>query len=85
MKKVNYKGRREKRKVSKCRDVCRSYSKIQSAMVDILEKDNDVVSFECNVFILEVYTINVSEAVQLTKAGLANLKVFSKNQLITYN
>lgn len=35
--------------------------------------------------ILEVYTINVSEAVQLTKAGLANLKVFSKNQLITYN
>ena len=40
MKKVNYKGRCEKRKVSKCRDVCRSYSRIQSAMVDILEKDD---------------------------------------------
>ena len=55
MKKVNYKGRCEKRKVSKCRDVCRSYSKIQSAMVDILEKDNEVVSFECNVCLEGVY------------------------------
>ena len=49
MKKINYKGRCEKRKVSKCEDVCRTYSKIQSAMVDVLENDNDVVSFECNV------------------------------------
>ena len=49
MKKINYKGRCEKRKVSKCRDVCRTYSKIQSAMVDMLEKDNEVVTFECNV------------------------------------
>ena len=35
MKKINYKGRCEKRKVSKCEDICRTYSKIQSAMVDI--------------------------------------------------
>lgn len=49
MKKINYKGRCEKRMVSKCEDICRTYSKIQSAMVDILEKDDDVVSFECNV------------------------------------
>ena len=49
MKKINYKGRCEKRKVSKCEDICRSYSKIQSAMVDLLETDNDVMSFECNV------------------------------------
>lgn len=55
MKKVNYKGRCEKRKVSKCRDVCRSYSRIQSAMVDILEKDDDVVSFECNVCLEGAY------------------------------
>lgn len=34
MKKINYKGRCEKRKVSKCKDICRTYSKIQSAMVD---------------------------------------------------
>ena len=39
MKKINYKGRCEKRKVSKCKDVCRTYTKIQSAFVDLLEKD----------------------------------------------
>ena len=49
MKKINYKGRCERRKVSKCKDVCRTYTKIQSAFVDLLEKDDDVVSFECNV------------------------------------
>ena len=32
MKKINYKGRCEKRKVSKCEDICRTYSKIQSAI-----------------------------------------------------
>lgn len=49
MKKINYKGRCEKRKVSKFKDVCRTYTKIQSAFVDLLEKDDDVVSFECTV------------------------------------
>ena len=49
MKKINYKGRCEKRKVSKCKDICRTYSKIQSSFVDELEKDDTVVSFECNV------------------------------------
>lgn len=49
MKKINYKGRCEKRKVTKCEDVCRMYSKIQSAMIDVLENDDNVVSFECNV------------------------------------
>ena len=51
MKKINYKGRCEKRKVSKCEDICRTYSGIQSAMVDILEKDDDVVSFECTIIV----------------------------------
>lgn len=49
MKKINYKGRCEKRKVSKCEYICRTYSKIQSAYLAELEKDDDVVSFECNV------------------------------------
>ncbi len=49
MKKINYKGRCEKRKVSKCKDVCRTYSKIQYAYLDVLENDEDVLSFECNV------------------------------------
>ena len=49
MKKINYKGRCEKRKVSKCREICRTYSRIQSAYLDVLEKDKEVISFECNV------------------------------------
>ena len=49
MKKINYKGRCEKRKVSMCEEICRTYSKIQSAMVDMLENNDEVVSFECNV------------------------------------
>ena len=54
MKKYNYKGRCEKRMVSKCRDVCKTYSKIQSAFVDVLEADDSIVSFECNVRLNEV-------------------------------
>ena len=54
MKKINYKGRCEKRTVSKCKDVCRVYNPIQSAYVDQLEKDDDVVSFTCNVRLMGV-------------------------------
>ena len=36
MKKINYKVRCEKRKVSKCDDICRTYSRIQSAMARII-------------------------------------------------
>lgn len=31
MKKISYKGRCEKQKVSKCKEVCRTYNQIQSA------------------------------------------------------
>ena len=51
MKRINYKGRCEKRKVSKCTEVCRTYSKIQSAYVDVLEQDEGIISFECNVLL----------------------------------
>lgn len=54
MKKRNYKGRCEKRKVSKCEEICKSYSKIQSAMIDVLEADDTVSSFECNVRLKDV-------------------------------
>ena len=64
MKKINYKGRCEKRKVSKCKDICRTYSKIQSALVNALEKDKDVVSFECNVC-LEGVSDNMYEVVMV--------------------
>lgn len=54
MKKINYKGRCEKRKVSKCKDICRSYSKIQRAFIDVLENDPAIVSFECNVRLMGI-------------------------------
>ncbi|MBR4456019.1 MAG: hypothetical protein IKS32_07320 [Solobacterium sp.] len=50
MKKINYKGRCEKRKVSKCKDICRTYSKIQSALVNALEKDEDVFFYAMSVW-----------------------------------
>ena len=43
MKRINYKGRCEKRKASKCTEVCRTYSKIQSAYVDVLEQDESII------------------------------------------
>ena len=49
MKKKNYKGRCEKRSLSKCKDVCRTYSPIQRAYADILENDSSIKEFQCNV------------------------------------
>ena len=49
MKKTNYKGRCEKKMYSKCKGVCKTYSKLQSAFADMLEEDEEVISFECNV------------------------------------
>ena len=49
MKKRNYKGRCEKRSLRKCRDVCRTYNAVQSKYADILNDNDDVISFSCNV------------------------------------
>lgn len=49
MRKKNYKGRCEKRTLSKCKDVCRTYDPIQYAYADILEKDSAVKEIRCNV------------------------------------
>lgn len=49
MQKKNYKGRCEKRSLSKCKDVCRTYNPIQRAYSDILENDNSIKEFQCNV------------------------------------
>ena len=42
-----------KRKLSKCEDVCRTYSDIQYAYADILEFDSSVVKFSCNVLLAD--------------------------------
>ena len=49
MRKKNYKGRCEKRKLSKCKSVCKTYDALQYAYADMLEADNDIVEIRCNV------------------------------------
>ena len=49
MRKKNFKGRCEKRQVSKCEDVCRTYDDIQRAYLDRLETNKNIKSIRCNV------------------------------------
>lgn len=49
MRKKDFKGKVEKKALSKCKTVCKTYDPIQSAYVDILEKDNDIFEIRCNV------------------------------------
>lgn len=49
IKKKNYKGRCEKRTVTKCDGICKTYDKIQDRMVDLLSEDNSVKKIRCNV------------------------------------
>ena len=51
MQKKNYKGRCERRTLSKCNTVCRFYSKIQSAYANVLQDDSDIKEFRCNVLL----------------------------------
>ena len=49
MQKKNYKGKCEKRSVSKCKGVCRTYGRIQYAYADYLANNPEVKDFECNI------------------------------------
>lgn len=51
MQKKNYKGRCEKKTLSKCSTVCRFYSKIQSAYADVVQNNDDIKEFRCNVLL----------------------------------
>lgn len=48
MQRKDYKGRCEKRKLGKAKEVCRFYSDIQSAYGDTLDGDASVVEIICN-------------------------------------
>ena len=48
MRKKNFKGRCEKRKLSKCEDVCRTFDAIQYAYADLLNGSADIKSFQVN-------------------------------------
>lgn len=49
MRKKNYKGRCEKRSISKCKEICRTYDSIQYAYADILQASEDIKEIRCNV------------------------------------
>lgn len=51
MRKKSYKGRCEKRMLSKCSSICRTYDLIQTSYAEILENDPDIVEIQCNVIL----------------------------------
>ncbi len=51
MLKKNYKGRCEKKALSKCKEICRTYSAIQSNYADMLEQREDIKEIRCNVLL----------------------------------
>ena len=51
MRRKGYKGRCEKKSLSKSRDVCRTYNEIQSVYADVLQNDNNIQEIRCNVFL----------------------------------
>lgn len=51
MRKKNYKGRCEKRALSKCEGICKTYDKIQYTFADILQAESDIKEFRCNVLL----------------------------------
>lgn len=51
MRKKNFKGRCEKRKIGKCAKVCRTYNAIQYAYADLLQESDEVEEIRCNVLL----------------------------------
>lgn len=49
MRKKNFKGRCEKRVISKCSEVCRTYDTIQYVYADVLQASDEVKEIRCNV------------------------------------
>lgn len=47
MRKKSYKGRCEKRSLSKCQGICKTYNAIQSAYADMLQSDDSISEFRC--------------------------------------
>ena len=49
MRKKNYKGRCEKRNLSKCKEICKTFDAIGYVYADILEESEDIKEIRCNV------------------------------------
>lgn len=51
MRKKNFKGRCEKRKLPKCEDVCRTFDAIQFDDADLLNSSENIKNFQVNVLL----------------------------------
>lgn len=51
MRKKNYKGRCEKRALSKCKEICRTFDDIQFAYADMLQQNDSITEIRCNVLL----------------------------------
>jgi hypothetical protein len=51
MRKKSYKGRCEKKALSKCQGVCRTYDAIQTIYADELQDSNEIMDIRCNVLL----------------------------------
>lgn len=51
MRKKGYKGRCEKRSLSKCIGICRTYNSIQTTFANMLQQQEDIKEFQCNVLL----------------------------------
>lgn len=51
MRKKGYKGRCEKRTLSKCKEVCRTYDAIQAAYAEMLQTSDEVKEIRSNVLL----------------------------------
>ena len=51
MRKNGYKGRREKRQLSKSKEICRFYDPIMSRYADLLQENDDIIEIKCNVLL----------------------------------
>lgn len=49
MKKLDYKGRCEKRISPKSNEVCRTYNAIQRSYLDVLDVNEEIIEIHCNV------------------------------------
>ena len=49
MRKIGYKGRCEKKTLSKCKEVCRTYDPIQSKYAELLDSLPEIEKIRCNV------------------------------------
>lgn len=69
MRKVNYKSRCTKRKLSKCKEVCRTYDEIQMKVADMLQATDDIKAFRCNVCLEGVLVVDEIQNVMNSKNG----------------